>query len=93
MSESVIGEALRRFRERGGMTQAQAQKALAEEGYVIDTTTLSKYESGTRAFPSAMIGAVARAYGLSPEEESSFLELFVDESVAQILDEYKRGGR
>jgi len=70
-SESIsldvaVGDNIRHVREHRGLTQRAVSERLAEMGWTIDPTAITRIESGQRELRVNQLALVARALGVTP---------------------------
>ena len=86
-----IGNVLRGFRHDHRISILELQKRLDLLNYPIDTSTLTKYETGSRRFPAYFIPFVAEALELSDEEQQALLNAYMAELSLEVATEYLNG--
>lgn len=64
----ALGEQLRVIRTQRGLSLEQVSEALAQLGHAMAPTVLSRTERGRRDLRAVEVSALARAYGVSPNE-------------------------
>ena len=79
------------FRGEANKTQLELSLTISHLGYPVDTTTISRYESGLRRPDAEFIPYYARALRLREEEEELLLDAYITQDRVSALQSYLRG--
>jgi transcriptional regulator with XRE-family HTH domain len=78
-SSYPFGVMIRRIREGAKLSQNELQRKLEQVGYMVDTSSLSKYEAGIRKPSAEFIPFFAKAVGLSDKDEEVIFLAYVED--------------
>ncbi|MGN8245275.1 helix-turn-helix domain-containing protein [Cellulomonas soli] len=88
--DASVGAWVRRFREGRGLTQRQLAERLADSGWEIATTGITKIEKGSRSLRVSEVARIAAALGVEPADlmhvRTSDFKSQMQRSVTNALD-------
>jgi transcriptional regulator with XRE-family HTH domain len=91
MDSNEFGELLSIFRKQKGLTQLDLSNRIYDLGYPIDTSTISKYESGARTPSARFIPYFSKALGLTKAEERALLDTYIEYFRINAMESYLEG--
>lgn len=84
-----LGQLLRYYRKRAGLTQLQLMMRLRDVGYNLGGSTIAMWELGER-LPNdpSVFHFLGQVLGLSPQEEQALVEAWIADKTVRELELY-----
>jgi transcriptional regulator with XRE-family HTH domain len=88
--KSYFGRLLEQYRKAQRLSQGELARQLGQNGYIVDVSTINKYELGLRTPPAQFIYSVTQYLNLSQPQQEALIEGYWADRAQEFWEEYNQ---